>query len=65
MLYVFAAAMLVAFGAVCLIAWIVQESHRKQMAELKAIRDAVEDIERRMIISSHALDSPREQRRRW
>jgi hypothetical protein len=65
MLYLFAADMIVAFAAVCLIAWLVQESHRKQMAELKAIRDAVEDIERRMIISSHAFDSPREQRRRW
>jgi hypothetical protein len=65
MLYVFAAAVLVAFAAVCLMAWMMQEIHRKQMAELKAIRDAVEDIERRMIISSHASDFPREQRRRW
>lgn len=65
MLYLFAAAMLVVFSAVCLVAWILQENHRRQMAELKAIRDAVEDMERRMVTGTHAFDFPREQRRRW
>jgi hypothetical protein len=56
MLYVVAILAIAAFAAVCLIAGLVHQAYARHTAELKAIRDVVEDIERRMITGTHVFD---------